>query len=55
LLGYSLGREVLLSDRPLIAKMISDLKGNEFRVSVAVEAIVLSSQFRRIRGQPAAN
>jgi len=50
LLGYSLGREVLLSDRPLIDKMMKDLAENDYRFSVAVEAIVLSDQFRKIRG-----
>ena len=52
LLGYSLGRELQLSDRPLIDRMVSDLAENEYRFSVAVEAIVLSRQFRSIRGQP---
>ena len=50
LLGYSLGREILLSDRPLIDKMMRDLAENDYRFSVAVEAIVLSDQFRKIRG-----
>jgi hypothetical protein len=50
LLGYALGREVQFSDRPLIDKMMSQLAENEYRFSVAVEAIVLSSQFRMIRG-----
>jgi hypothetical protein len=27
------------------------MQGNDFRVSVAIEAIVLSRQFREIRGQ----
>ena len=54
LLGYSLGRELQLSDRPLIDRMMSDLAENDYRFHVAVEAIVLSSQFRNIRGQLAA-
>jgi hypothetical protein len=55
LLGYSLGREVQLSDRPLIDRMMQDLAENDYRFSVAVEAIVLSKQFRSIRGQEAAD
>lgn len=52
LLGYALGREVLLSDRPLIDRMMQQLAANDYRFSVAVEAIVLSDQFRKIRGRP---
>ncbi len=51
LLGYALGREVQLSDRPLLDKMMRDLAANQYRFSVAVEVIVLSKQFRQIRGQ----
>lgn len=50
LLGYSLGREVQLSDKPLLDTMVSDLEKNDYRFSVAVEAVVLSDQFRKIRG-----
>lgn len=50
LLGYSLGRSVQLSDEPLLAEMRSQLKANDYRVGVAIEQIVLSSQFRKIRG-----
>lgn len=50
LLGYSLGREVQLSDKPLLDTMVSDLEKNDYRFSVAVEAIVRSDQFRKIRG-----
>ncbi len=50
LLGYALGREVQLSDKPLLDTMMSDLEKNDYRFSVAVEAIVLSDQFRKIRG-----
>lgn len=55
LLGYSLGRAVLLSDQPLIDEMLKQLKANEYRVSTAVETIVLSKQFREIRGMEMAN
>jgi hypothetical protein len=51
LLGYSLGREVLLSDRPLIDRMMQNLAENDYRFSAAIETIVLSSQFRNIRGR----
>jgi hypothetical protein len=51
LLGYALGREVQLSDEPLIDEMYDKLKADRFRVSIAVEAIVTSRQFRDIRGQ----
>ena len=49
-LGYALGREVQLSDEPLLEKMQRKLRKNDYRVSVAVKTIVLSDQFRRIRG-----
>jgi hypothetical protein len=50
LLGFALGRELQLSDEPLVDKMLVELKANEFRFQVAVEQIVLSQQFRQIRG-----
>jgi hypothetical protein len=53
LLGYALGREVQLSDEPLLAELQEKLAANDFRFSVAVEAIVTSPQFRRIRGEDA--
>ena len=49
LLGYSLGREVSLSDEPLLKSMQERLAKNDFRFSVAVDAIVGSDQFRSIR------
>ncbi len=49
LLGYSLGRAVQLSDEPLLQDMRERLAKNDYRFSVAVEAIVLSDQFRKIR------
>lgn len=51
LLGYSLGREVLLSDEPLLDEMQLRLRQNEYRFSIAVETIVTSPQFLRIRGR----
>jgi hypothetical protein len=50
LLGYSLGRGVLLSDGPLITEMRAQLKARNYQMSAAVEAIVRSRQFREIRG-----
>ncbi|MFA6543216.1 MAG: DUF1592 domain-containing protein [Limisphaerales bacterium] len=54
LLGYALGRGVQLSDQPLIDDMLRQLAADEHRVSIVVEMIVRSRQFREIRGQAAA-
>lgn len=51
LLGYALGRSVQLSDKPLIETMVSTLKSGDHQVSAALELIVLSPQFRDIRGR----
>lgn len=51
LLGYALARGVQLSDEPLLAQMQAELKANEYHVENALEAIVLSPQFREIRGR----
>lgn len=51
LLGYALGRAVQLSDKPLLDAMVARLKAGEGRVSGALEVIVLSSQFREVRGR----
>lgn len=51
LLGYALGREVRLSDEPLLNRMLKELRLNDFRFHVAVESIVLSKQFREVRGR----
>jgi len=50
LLGYALGRSVQLSDEPLLTEMQAQLKAHEFRISVAIDAIVQSRQFLDIRG-----
>ena len=50
LLGFSLGRELQLSDEPLIDEMLVQLRANDFRFHVAIKQIVLSKQFRQIRG-----
>lgn len=51
LLGYSLGRATQLSDEPLLDEMEDRLAKNNYRFSVAIDAIVESSQFREIRGR----
>jgi hypothetical protein len=51
LLGYAIGRELQLSDQPLVNEMIAGLAANDFRVSAAIKAIVSSNQFRMIRGK----
>jgi hypothetical protein len=51
LLGYALGRSVANSDQPLIDEMVESLNRNGGRMSAAVRTIVLSPQFRMIRGR----
>ncbi|MDG1897947.1 MAG: DUF1592 domain-containing protein [Fuerstiella sp.] len=50
LLGFALGREVQLSDEPLIDDMLKKLNSSDHQFHVAVESVVLSKQFREIRG-----
>ena len=50
LLGYSLARGVQFSDEPLLEEMMTNLKSNDYRFSVAIETIVRSQQFRFHRG-----
>ena len=54
LLGYALGRAVQLSDEPLLDRIQKQLQIDHFRVHTAVEMIVLSKQFRQIRGKAVA-
>jgi hypothetical protein len=54
LLGYALGRAVQLSDDPLLTEMQSNLAANDYKMDVAVDAIVRSRQFREIRGMVSA-
>jgi hypothetical protein len=49
--GYSLGRSVQLSDKPLIDSMIARLKADDYHVGDAIELIVRSPQFRQVRGR----
>src|SRR5439155_3047991 len=51
LLGYSLGRGVILSDKPLLAEMQTQLRKNNYRFAAALDTIVRSKQFRDIRGK----
>lgn len=51
LLGYSLGRSIQLSDEPLLTEMQTKLKANDYQMHVAFETIILSKQFREIRGR----
>ena len=50
-LGYAIGRELQLSDEPLLDEMMTRLAKNDYHFSVAVETIVLSKQFQMIRGK----
>jgi hypothetical protein len=50
LLGYALGRTVMLSDQPLLDEMVGRLKKNDGRLSAPVLAVVESRQFRYHRG-----
>jgi hypothetical protein len=50
LLGYALGRAVVLSDQPLIDDMVAALNDHDGRLSAAILTIVRSPQFRMIRG-----
>jgi hypothetical protein len=54
LLGYALGRGVQLSDTPLLQQVRTDLDTHGGRVSVAIETILRSRQFREIRGRDTA-
>ncbi len=53
LLGYALGRQTQLSDQPLLDEIHRRMSQNDYRLSVAIEMIVLSPQFRQIRGRDA--
>jgi hypothetical protein len=51
LLGYALGRSVQLSDKPLLTRMLEQLKSNRHEVGGVIELIVTSPQFREVRGR----
>ena len=46
-----MGREVQLSDQPLLNEIRDRMAENDYRFSVAVDMIVRSRQFREIRGR----
>jgi len=52
MLGYAVGREILPGDTPLLDEIAAKLAANEFRMSLIVESIVTSSQFRTLRREP---
>jgi hypothetical protein len=51
LLGFALGRELQLSDEPLLAETEAKQTANGFRFHALVETIVVSPQFQTIRGR----
>ncbi len=52
LLGFALGREVLLSDEPLLDQMQLALRKGDYHFEIAVEQIITSPQFCQIRDEP---
>jgi hypothetical protein len=53
LLGYSLGRQVLPTDKPLLVRMEEALRKADMRLSAAVMEIVTSRQFTRRKHEAA--
>jgi hypothetical protein len=51
LVGYALGRGVLLSDKSLLDEMVTQLREHDDRFSAAVHTLVQSPQFLQIRGR----
>lgn len=51
LLGFATGREVMLSDEPLLEALEQKLERDRYRFRAAVEEIVFSPQFRNIRAK----
>ncbi len=49
LLGYALGRSLLLPDQPLLEKMETNLRKNDYRFEPLLETVVFSPQFRNQR------
>jgi hypothetical protein len=54
MLGYALGREVLIGDTPLLDEITTKLEADKYRFSLVVESIVTSTQFRQLRHEHAA-
>ncbi len=55
LLGYSLGRAVQLSDRPLLAEMRAQLETHHGHITAVLETVVRSRPFLQIRGREMAS
>ena len=51
LLGYLLGRAVQLSDRPLLDAIAAEWPAHDYRTGWLLQRVVLSPQFRRVRGR----
>ena len=51
LMGYALGREVRLSDEPLLDDLNRQLAAKGDKIQTAIEFIVQSRPFREIRGR----
>ncbi len=51
LLGYALGRGVQLSDTLLLDEMVAGMKAGDLSVATLINQIVLSPQFREVRGR----
>jgi len=51
LLGYALGRAVQLSDEPLLDAIVVEVEEHDAHIGRVIEMIVLSPQFRMIRGR----
>jgi len=54
LLGYALGRSVQLSDEPLLSELQSEMQTKDYHIDAVLEKIILSRQFREIRGRETA-
>ncbi len=52
LLGYALGRQVLPTDKALLAKMQDEMKANGHKISAAILTLVNSRQFLNRRNDP---
>lgn len=51
MLAYALGRNLALSDESTLEQMRSDLENHDYRFGKMIETIVLSPQFRNVRGR----
>ena len=51
LCGYALGREVLVTDQPLLERMEQSLRDNELHPAAAIQTLISSPQFRLRRNQ----